>query len=94
MCLTAGTKLNRAAELALITQQMLQYNRSLTSLTLAANQITMEGAKALGKLLSQGSVLVHLDVSSNRLCDEGAIVLADALQYNSGLETCVLSRSR
>ena len=46
----------------------------------------MEGASALAELLSHGNILAHLNISNNRLCDEGAVHLASALQYNSGLE--------
>merc|ERR1719324_1599687 len=73
--------------MSIIADDLLQYNRSLTSLTLKSNQITMEGAHALGRLLSEGSTLAHLDVSSNKLGDEGATAIAQALQRNSGLES-------
>ena len=46
----------------------------------------MEGASALAELLSHGNVLAHLNISANNLRDEGAAHLANALQYNSGLE--------
>ena len=47
----------------------------------------MEGAKAIGRLLSQGSTLAYLNISSNTLGDEGGVAIAEALQYNSGLES-------
>ena len=43
------------------------------------------GAKSIGLLLSQGSSLAELNLSSNTLCDEGGVAIAEALQYNSGL---------
>jgi len=71
----------------IISEDLIKYNRSLTSLTLSSNKITMEGAKSIGKLLSEGTTLAHLNLSSNELGDEGGLVLAQALQYNSGLES-------
>merc|ERR1711988_1926294 len=73
--------------MAIVADDLLMYNRSLTSLTLSSNKITMEGAKAIGKLLSEGTTLAHLNVSSNQLGDEGGCEIARALQYNSGLES-------
>eukprot|EP00656_Telonema_subtile_P001519 TRINITY_DN10668_c0_g1_i6.p1 TRINITY_DN10668_c0_g1~~TRINITY_DN10668_c0_g1_i6.p1 ORF type:complete len:144 (-),score=50.41 TRINITY_DN10668_c0_g1_i6:83-514(-) len=64
---------------------------SLTSLTLSGNNISVQGAAALGALLANGTVLAHLNVSANRLCDQGAVQLANALQYNSGLESLDVS---
>ena len=63
--------------MAIVTDDLLKFNRSLTSLTLSSNKITMEGAKAIGKLLSQGSTLAHLNISSNTLGDEGGMVIAE-----------------
>merc|ERR1711988_18496 len=71
----------------IITEDLLKYNRTLTSLTLSSNKISMEGAKAIGRLLSEGTTLAHLNVSSNQLCDEGGVVIAQSLLYNSGLES-------
>jgi len=34
-----------------------------------------------------GSTLAHLNISSNALCNEGAAAIAQAFQYNSGLES-------
>jgi len=76
----------------IIAEDLLQYNRSLTSLTLSSNKITMEGAKAVGKLLSEGTTLAHLNLSSNQLGNEGGLVIAQALQYNSGLESLDIAK--
>ena len=70
-----------------VVDHLLRFNRSLANLTVSGNKITMEGAKALGKLLAQGSTLAKLVVSSNTLGDEGGVAIAEALQYNSGLES-------
>ena len=37
---------------------------------------------------SQGTTLAHLNVSNNTLGDEGGVLIAQALLYNSGLERC------
>merc|ERR1719324_311502 len=71
----------------IIAEDLLKYNRSLTSLSLNSNKITMEGAKAIGKLLSQGTTIEYLNVSSNQLNDEGGRVIAESLLYNSGLQS-------
>jgi len=77
--------------LRVVSSQLLKYNRSLTSLTVSGNSISMEGASALAELLSHGNVLAHLNISANNLRDEGAAHLANALQYNSGLESLDVS---
>jgi len=73
--------------MGIITEDLLKYNRTLTSLTLSSNKISMEGAKAIGKLLSEGTTLAHLNMSSNQLGDEGGVIIAQSLLYNSGLES-------
>jgi hypothetical protein len=55
-----------------------------------SNRITRDGAKELSKLLKKDTALKVLDLGFNRLGDDGAIDLAEAIStYNSHLETLV-----
>lgn len=56
--------------------------------TLYSNRITQDGTKELAKVLKKNTALQVLDLGFNRLEDDGAKHLADALAtYNSTLTT-------
>ena len=69
-----------------------QVNGTLKILTLTMNGLSSKGARSLGDALLTNCTLAHLDVSANRIHDDGAIALARGLAHNDTLETLVVSR--
>jgi Ran GTPase-activating protein (RanGAP) involved in mRNA processing and transport len=57
----------------------------LVSLGLAANQIGVDGTRALACVLGDNAVLTFLDLSENEIKDEGATALGQALRANRTL---------
>jgi len=54
---------------------------------LSSNRITSDGAKQIAELLKQDTALKILDLGFNRIGDDGAQYIAQALgTYNSTLE--------
>ncbi|XP_005099273.1 leucine-rich repeat-containing protein 34 isoform X2 [Aplysia californica] len=65
----------------------LMHNFTLTYLNLNCNRITRDGMKELAKVLKLNTGLKCLDLGYNRLEDDGAISLAEAIgTYNTTLE--------
>ncbi|RUS76713.1 hypothetical protein EGW08_015516 [Elysia chlorotica] len=63
------------------------HNHTLTYLNLNCNRITRDGTKELAKVLKLNTGLKVLDLGYNRLEDDGAIYLAEAIgTYNTTLE--------
>ena len=57
-------------------------------ITNSSNRITRDGAKELAKVLKKNTAIKTLDLSFNRLEDDGAIYLAEAIAtYNTTLES-------
>lgn len=55
-----------------------------------SNKVTREDVKFLGELLKQNQTLEILDLNSNRIEDDGAIYLSEALAlYNRTLKALV-----
>ena len=52
-----------------------------------SNRITRDGVKELAKVLKKNTAIKKLDLSYNRLEDDGAMHLAEAIStYNTNLE--------
>ncbi len=66
--------------------------KRLKRLLISANQISDEGAKALGQALSINSCLQVLDLERNQIYFEGAIALGQGLRVNNSL--CQLNLKR
>lgn len=61
-------------------------DHTVFSCLLHSNNITRDGAKQLAILLKNNTPLEVLNLSHNRIEDDGAVALADALAtYNSSL---------
>ena len=52
---------------------------------MASNRTAHFGAKAMAKAIARNKTLVHLDMTSNDIDDDGLRMIADALSLNSTL---------
>lgn len=58
-----------------------------------SNKITSDGVKFLGRLLKWNQTLQILDLNANRIEDDGAIYLSEALAlYNRTLQALVFTQ--
>ena len=58
-----------------------------------SNKITRDGVKFLGELLKRNQTLEILDLNANRIEDDGAIYLSEALAlYNRTLQALVFTQ--
>jgi hypothetical protein len=64
----------------------LQGGAGLERLSLVECRLRDEGARSIGSLLSRGSRLVELELSANRIGDEGLLALATELGMNEFLQ--------
>ena len=62
-----------------------QVNVTLKQLDLSWNGFGSAGAQALGEALRHNNTLVHLDLSNNRVSDEGTALLCNGLAANDSL---------
>ena len=70
---------------------LLNYNSSLTSLSLADNLIGEDGGIALGKVISKNSTLRYLNVSRNRLGNRGVAAILLGMETNKTVSRLELS---
>ncbi|MGC0372311.1 MAG: hypothetical protein DGJ47_001023, partial [Rickettsiaceae bacterium] len=66
---------------------LLNGNKTLTTLDLSTNNIGDEGSAALADSLHENTTLTTLDLSENNIGDEGAAALAESLKENTTLTT-------
>ena len=70
----------------------LQGGAGLERLSLVECRLRDEGARSIGSLLSRGSRLVELELSANRIGDEGLLALATELGMNEFLQVLRTAR--
>ncbi|GLV43572.1 hypothetical protein CBL_04114 [Carabus blaptoides fortunei] len=80
-------------ELVMHIQDMLQTNKTITSLNLKRCQIGVLGAECLTEGIRKTVSLTELDLSFNNLGDEGIEMLAPAIQFNSSIRKLNLSHN-
>ncbi len=62
---------------------------SLTSISLAANELDAEAAKALAPAVASSSSLTKLDARRNSLSSEGKAALRDAVRSKKGFKLLI-----
>lgn len=67
---------------------------SVARLSLANNDLTAEGARAVAAALADGTALRELSLLANHIGDKGTAALATALRRNATLHTLNLVRWR
>lgn len=64
---------------------------SITSVNLSMNSFNWQGVRPLQELLFKlPSQIVKLDLSSNNLCNDGNIAIAQALETNRSIQSLIL----
>jgi hypothetical protein len=58
----------------------------MSSLSLAYNGLSITGARSMGDCLQINEILTDLDLTCNRMFDEGVAFIAKALQTNETLK--------
>ena len=64
----------------------MQENVVMSSISLAYNGLCITGARAMGDCLQINEILTDLDLTSNRMFDEGVAFIAKALHTNETLK--------
>lgn len=58
----------------------------MSSISLAYNGLCITGARAMGECLQINEILTDLDLTCNRMFDEGVAFIAKALSTNENLQ--------
>lgn len=64
----------------------------IKSLNLSMNGLSTNGALAVGDMLTQNDSLTYLNISYNRIFDQGCAYLAKGLEKNETLHHLIVSR--
>ncbi|CAF1284284.1 unnamed protein product [Didymodactylos carnosus] len=73
--------------------EALKINKTLTTLLIARNNTSDQGAMAIAEALKINKTLRTLDIIHNNISDQGAMAIAEALKINKTLTTLSISEN-
>lgn len=74
--------------------RLLEKNNTISDLNLSANQITVEGWRAISEALKVNTKLRALSLDYNKISDEDLAVLADGFRHSTSLRSVDLEANR